>query len=129
MFAKRVDNLFIHVYDEEVWDEKSDFYYRPVYILHEDEDTFEENYLYYHGYIEAFNRVTDLNLRRIIERLLVKPKYTKFMLWQNKSIMMIAWKAEEKSSVFNINSKYSDNMTIKIRPVDPHFHRLGERLT
>lgn len=88
MFVKKVDNLFIRVYDEEVWDEKSDFYYRPVYILHE--DTLKENYLYYHGYIEAFNRLSNLNLRRIIERLLVKPKYSKFMLWQNKSIMMIA---------------------------------------
>ena len=88
MFAKRIDNLFIHVYDEEVWDEKTDYYYHLVKVLHE--DTLKENYLYYHGYIEAFNRVSDMKLYRIIEKLLVKPKYSKFTLWQGVDIMMIA---------------------------------------
>lgn len=88
MFTKRIDNLFIHVYDEEDWDEKTGEYYHLVNILHE--DTLKENYLYYHGDIKAFNRVSDINLYRIIEKLLVKPKYSKFSLWQNIDITMIA---------------------------------------
>lgn len=88
MFAKRVDNLFIHVYDEEDWDEKTDNYYHLVNVLHE--DTSKENYLYYYGAVKDFNKVSDINLYRITEKLFVKPKYSKFILWQNKDITMIA---------------------------------------
>ena len=88
MFIKRVDNLYIHVYDEEDWDEKTDDYYHLVNVLHE--DTLKENYLYYHGDIRAFKRLSDIGLYRIIEKLLVKPKHSKFTLWQNIDITMIA---------------------------------------
>lgn len=88
MFTKGVYNLFICVRDEKVWDKKTDDYYHLVKVLHE--DTLKENYLYYHGYVEAFNRVSDMKLYRIIEKLLVKPKYSKFTLWQDVDITMIA---------------------------------------
>lgn len=88
MFTKRVYDLFICVRDEKVWDKRTDDFYHLVKILHE--DTLKENYLYYYGAVKDFNKVSDINLYRIAEKLFIKPKYSKFILWQNKDITMIA---------------------------------------
>ena len=86
MFAKRINNLFILVYAEKEFDEKTGDYYHLVNV--QNETTLKENYLYYHGNINVFSRVSDIELYRIIEKLLVKPKNSKFALRQNIDIIM-----------------------------------------
>lgn len=77
---KRVEpNYIITIYEDLNIENNKAFHLVDV-IKFTSDSTYSQNYLYYEGTLDTFKHMSDYHLANLIEKLLTKPKNSKFSL-------------------------------------------------